>query len=81
MATAAALFPTLTGGAGGAAGPSSSRNTGGGYGGMFDASGWTVSTGGSKSVGGTSGGAASIPWTTLFIGAAVLLVLWQKFSK
>lgn len=67
-------IPSMTGGAGGASGPATATNSGGGYGGIFDASGWTVSTGSSK--------ASSTPFTLsmpLLIGAALLgLYLWKK---
>lgn len=67
-------LPNLTGGAGGAAGPSrAALDMMGATSGMFDASGWNVATGGSK----TSGGGA-IPWIYIIGGGLVALYLWKK---
>jgi hypothetical protein len=63
--------PNITGGAGGAAGPSASDLLGGAS--AFDSSGWTVATSGSR-----AGGLDT--QTLLIVGAIALvgLVLWKK---
>jgi hypothetical protein len=64
----------------------------GAYNGVFDSSGWTVSTSGSKTAAlGTSSGAGAsvaaaanalglgaLPWPLIFAGAALAYVLWKK---
>lgn len=74
-------LPSLTGGAGGSAGPATST-------GIdtitpaFDASNWTVSTGSSKAgatnASGGAGSLANIPW--LYVAGALLVgvLLWKK---
>lgn len=76
-----AAFPalksaSLSGGAGGNAGPSRSMlDMMGATSGMFDSSGWNVATGRSKA----SGTAGSVPWLYIAIGAGLLgLLLWKK---
>jgi hypothetical protein len=67
-------IPNITGGAGGAAGPSTADLHGGNA--SFDSSNWTVATSGSRAAGGLDG-------TTLAIAAGVALlamVLWKKLS-
>jgi hypothetical protein len=68
-------LPSLTGGAGGSAGPSTA--TQGGIGSItpaFDSSNWTVATGKAKATGGTA-----LPTWALIAGAAVgAYLLWKK---
>ena len=67
-------LPSLTGGAGGAAGPSSSDQWVGGASPMFNSSGWTVATSGSKAT-----GAAAVQLAVWIAGAALVgLILWKK---
>lgn len=63
----------LTGGAGGSAGPATAEQYLGGMAPVFDASGWTVATSGSKAT-----GAGKIPWL-LIAGVALLgVLLWRN---
>lgn len=62
----------IAGGAGGAAGPSTSTSGAGGVRSVFDNSGWTVATGGaSAATGGT------LPWPILIMGAVVVAAIWK----
>lgn len=67
---------SLTGGAGGNAGPSTATGLGGTVGSLFDASGWTVSTGSARSTGAGNNYAlyALIAGGVLIAG----LLLWKK---
>lgn len=74
---------SLTGGAGGNAGPSSNGSSVAGITPAFDASNWTVSTGSSKATASNAsgGGLKALPWTTIGIFALAGFVVWKRFSK
>ena len=67
-------IPSMTGGAGGAAGPSTAKNGDG----IFDNSGWTVTFGDNSPATPAAGISTYLPWIALAVGG---LVLWKTLRK
>lgn len=68
-------IPSMTGGAGGAAGPSTAKNGDG----IFDNSGWTVTFGdNSPATPASSGLSTYLPWA---LAAAGMLIVWRMSKR
>lgn len=71
-------IPSITGGAGGAAGPARADSSANTAQSIFDSSGWTVSTGSSKAAAGLGASAGGIPLMWIAAALVVGYVLWKK---